>query len=249
MQRLYINPKYASRLDTAGLHSFESIIGMADQGELVATDTGRNTYKVGLGDQTYYLKSVAKPIIAPSIESLLTLRKPHHYCWRELKQVDALAAHGISVVEVAAAGESSSWGILNYSFLLTPEVEGPFLHVLFEDADHEERISLLSSLGSLSGRLHTAGFFSPVRMKDVIVDTEGRYVMIDRETRKPGSRKYSQRKALQGLRRTIARQARDGIHWNRELMHAYLAAYLSDAPSELAMSEEALDQRLIDMLN
>ena len=247
MKRLYINPKYQKQLTDEGLDDFSALVAMAEKGDLVSVDVGRTTHKLQLGGHSYYLKSVSKPIIAGSVESVLTLRKPHHYCWRELKQVNALRALGLSVMEVAAAGESSSGAVLDFSFLLTPEVEGHSLEAVLEHAGPEEKVSLLAKLGSLVGRLHRSGFFSPVRTKDIIVDPDGQFVMIDRETRKPGPRRFSQRKVLGGLRKTQLRQGRDGHHWDEEQMQAYLAAYLAEAPPELNMTEaqliDALDTR------
>ncbi len=248
MKRLYINPDYQGLLSDRGLSEFEQFVALADGAEQVAVDKGRATHRLPLGGRNFYLKTVHKPIIAPSIEALLSFRQPHHYCWRELQQVQALQAHHIPVMDVAAAGEAGSMGVLNFSFLLAPEVEGTFLDQLFADADGDEQLSLLGRLGSLVGQLHSGGFFAPVRMKDVIVDTAGQFVMIDRETRKPGARKFSRDRALSGLHRTLWRQSRDGIHWSDQEMHAHLEAYLEQLGDRLAMDEQELAGQLHQML-
>ena len=242
MQRLYINPRFSAFLIQSGLQDFDAFIAKIDDGELVAEDVGRTTHKIILGDNFFYLKCVRKSIIAPSVESLLSLRMPHHYCWREMQQVNALHTHDINVMQVAAAGEASSWGVLNCSFLLAPEVHGTSMDEQFGGAGREEQLILLSKLGTLVGRLHSSGFYAPVRMKDVIVDPQGNFVLIDRETRKPGARRVSRRKVLQGLVRTLRRQSRDGIDWDDEQLHTHLSAYLSEAPPLLKLSEPELRQ-------
>jgi tRNA A-37 threonylcarbamoyl transferase component Bud32 len=237
---LYINSDYRDLLAEAGLEQFQEFVDRASQGELVASDKGRTTHRLQLAGKTFYLKSVRKPILAPMLEAVLSLRKPHHYCWREKLQVDALKGNNIGVMDVAAAGESTTGGILDFSFLLAPEVEGTFLDQIFAKADREKQLALLEQLGDLVGQLHGGGFFAPVRMKDIVVDETGRFVMIDRETRKPGSRRFSQRSALQGLGRTLARQARDGVHWEQEELQTHLRAYGKAVGPRLGLSETEL---------
>ena len=244
MQRLYVNPRFREPLARVGLESFEQFVARADQGELVAEDKGRSTHRLTLDGQTYYLKTVHKPILAPMVEALLALRKPHHYCWREKLQVDALQAHGIDVMEVAAAGESSSRGILDFSFLLAPEVSGAFLDQIYVAAGPQQQRALLEQLGTLVGQLHSGGFFAPVRMKDIVVKDDGRFVMIDRETRKPGPRRFSRHHALQGLGRTLARQQRDGVHWEEEELAAHLRAYRTAVGAQLGLNESELEQNV-----
>jgi len=246
MQRLFINPDFRKPLSEAGLDTFEAFVAKSDDGELIARDKGRTTHRIQLGGGTYYLKSVHKTIVAPSIEALLTLRMPHHYCWREMLQVTALKHHGVGVMEVVAAGESASWGVLNFSFILVAEVKGRSLDELFAQAAPERQLDLLAQLGTLVGHLHSGGFFAPVRMKDVIVDADNHFVMIDRETRKPGARKFSRKNALMGLSRTMWRQTRDGIHWDDQQLHAYLAAYLTQAPAGLGLDEPELKKLMLE---
>jgi tRNA A-37 threonylcarbamoyl transferase component Bud32 len=246
MQRLFINTDYRTFLADAGLEQFEHFVSMAEGGELVAQDKGRTTHRVQLGGQVFFLKSVHKPIVAPTVEALLTLKAPHHYCWREKLQVDALQAAGIAVMDVAAAGESTSRGILDFSFLLAPEVQGDFLDAIFSRSDRNDQLNLLGQLGEFVGRLHSHGFFAPVRMKDIIVSAEGKFVMIDRETRKPGARRFSRHHALQGLGRTLARQSRDGIQWGDEELKAHLAPYLEATGERLGLELDELQSQVIE---
>ncbi|KAA1188851.1 hypothetical protein F0M18_16735 [Pseudohalioglobus sediminis] len=237
MQRLYINPIFKKRLNDLQCCDFKSLSALTSDGDLIAHDKGRTTHRLELAGETYYLKSVHKAIIGPSIESLLSLRMPHHYCWREMIQVNALASADISVMQVAATGEHSRRGVLDYSFLLTPEVPGELLDKVFEQADRDQQARLLSSLGELIGRLHSHGFFTSVRMKDVIVDSAGKFTLIDRETRKPGARRVNPRKAVNGLARTLRRQSRDGMTLDPEQLQTHLQAYLTTAPLSITVEQ------------
>jgi tRNA A-37 threonylcarbamoyl transferase component Bud32 len=242
MQRLYLNPDFRDKLAKHDLVSFERLALQREKGELVATDVGRTTHSIDLDGETFYLKCVDKPTPASALESLITLHKPHHYCWREMQQVESLQRHNIAVMDVAAAGEATSWGIPNFSFILVREVQGESLEIVFEAASSQEQLTLLEKLGSLVGRLHRGGFFAPVRMKDVIVDGQGQFVLIDRETRKPGSRKFTRQKALRGLQRTMWRQQRDGIEWTKSELHVHLRAYLDETSQWLDMDESQLEE-------
>lgn len=245
MQRLYLNPDYRDRLEENDLTGFEKLASLKDSGELVAEDVGRTTHRIVLQGENYFLKTVHKLIPASAVESLLTLRLPHHYCWRELQQVQALQRHNIAVMDVAAAGESSVWGIPNFSFILVRGIEGESLADVYDAASGPEQLLLLEKLGSLVGRLHVAGFFAPVRTKDVIVTAAGDFVLIDRETRKPGARKFSVKKALSGLQRTMRRQQRDGIDWTKDELHAHLRAYLGETSQLLGMDEGQLEMLIM----
>jgi len=244
MQRLYLNTDFRELLATHNLADFEALVAQREEGELIAQDTGRTTHRITLENACFYLKCVEKSTPASALEALVTLRMPHHYCWREKQQVEYLQAHNIDVMEVAAAGETASWGVPNFSFILAREVPGESLDTLFDRASPAEQLELLEQLGSLVGRLHHAGFFAPVRMKDVIVDPEHRLVLIDRETRKPGSRKFTRKKALHGLQRTMWRQQRDGIDWSKSELHVHLRAYLNETSQWLGIDEAQLEEMI-----
>lgn len=244
MQRLYVNPDFRDRLAEHDLVSFEHLAALKQNGELVAEDIGRTTHRIALNGETYYFKSVDKPTPASALEALITLRLPHHYCWREMQQVESLQRHNIAVMDVAAAGESISWGVPHFSFILVREIEGDSLADVFDAASGSEQLVLLEKLGSLVGRLHRAGFFAPVRMKDVIVDERGDFILIDRETRKPGARKFTRQKALRGLQRTMWRQQRDGIEWTTSELHAHLRAYLDETSQWLDLDEAQLEEMI-----
>ena len=116
---------------------------------MVDSDKGRTTHKIVLGDEAYYLKCVDKPTPASALEALLTLRRPHHYCWREMQQVMSLQKENVAVMDVAAAGESLSWGIPKFSFILVKEVPGESLDGVFEASPPQGRLALLEQLGKL----------------------------------------------------------------------------------------------------
>ena len=240
MQRLFLNPAYADRLESHKLASYASLVDQKQHGELVDSDKGRTTHKILLGEEAYYLKCVDKPTPASALEALLTLRRPHHYCWREMQQVMSLQKENVAVMDVAAAGESLSWGIPQFSFILVKEVPGQSLDGVFESSPPENRLLLLQQLGKLHGRLHRSGFFAPARMKDIIVDQQGQFVLIDRETRKPKVRRFTRGRALASLQRTMSRQARDGTFWSEAELSAYLEAYLDSTSPRLGLDAARL---------
>ena len=103
-------------------------------------------------------------------------------------------------------------------------------------------MALLEQLGKLHGQLHRSGFFAPARMKDIIVDQQGQFVLIDRETRKPKVRRFTRGRALASLQRTMSRQARDGNLWSEAELSAYLEAYLDNTSPKLGLDVARLGE-------
>lgn len=246
MRRLFLNPWYQSLLDAIQATGFDALLALRSQGDMIASDTGRTTHRLHLQGDYYFLKTADKPNLSAAIEAPLSLRKPHHYCWREMQQVLELQSCGIAVMDVVAAGESSRWVAPDFSFILVKEVPGDALDGVFADAAPERRRALIAELGRQAGQLHRAGFFTPVRMKDVIVTPQGEFVLIDRETRKPGARRFARRKALLSLQRTLRRESRDGAAWGEDELRLYVDAYLSALSTGLKLDGPGLTRYLSD---
>ena len=225
MQRLYINPDYASLLNGAGLDNYEELYASDLAGEIVSSCTNRTTRRVEIAGRGFYLKRVYKPRPRKALEALLKFNPPHHYCWREMQQVQALGNAGFAVMDVAAAGETTQLGVPVHSFILAPEVSGEPLDKAFSRSDRERRCALVSQLGAYTARLHDAGFFTPVRLKDVICSDSGAMVLIDRETRHPGRHRFTTQRASDALFRTFHRERRDGTRWSADEQSAYCEAY------------------------
>ena len=89
-----------------------------------------------------------------------------------------------------------------------------------------EKLELLRGVGRLVGNLHAAGFFQPVRLKDLIrEESENRLVMIDRETSKPWPTRFSKQRAVAALARTARRTIRDGHRFGPDSIRSVLLGY------------------------
>ena len=226
MERIYVNPHYAELIQAQGYDTVRGLLRDTVEGSALELGAERNTYRLELAGQGFFLKQVRKRRLGPALESLLRLRLPHHYAWREMQQVLALQAAGLDVMEVVAAGERTRLGVPEASAILVRQVEGTALDALYLQAEPGEQQAMLVKLGALTGKLHQAGFFSPVRMKDIIVTAQGRYVLIDRETRSPRPRSFSRKRAQAGLRRFLHRQRRDYPDWQSADSLSLLEGYL-----------------------
>lgn len=240
MERLYINPNYADLVASEGLDTAQGLLREEVKGSVLELGPERSTYRLELSGHGYFLKQVRKRRLAPTLEALVSLQLPHHYAWREMLHVSALRAAGVQVMEVVAACERTTFGIPDTSAILVRQVEGRALDEGFLQADEAEQQSMLLKLGRLTGQLHLAGFFSPVRMKDIIVSAQDRYVLIDRETRNPRPRTFSQRRALAGLRRFLHRQTRDYPDWRAHHSLSFVSGYVEILRTQWDITPEQL---------
>ena len=172
MERLYINPRYQRFLAEHDLATLDKLLADNVQGVALERGSERNTYRLELAGKGFFLKQIYKKRNLQALEPLLQLRQPHHYAWREMQHVLNLQAAGVDVMPVAAAGERTRRGLPVASAILVEQVEGQNLDTRFAQADSRDQHLLLRQLGALTGRLHLAGFFGTVRMKDVIVDAD-----------------------------------------------------------------------------
>ena len=162
-----------------------------------------------------------------------------------MQQIHYLQEAGIAVMEVAAAGESVRAGVPTSSFILVREIEGEMLDQLFAASSNDSQRQLLQDLGTLVGQLHRHGFFAPVRMKDVIRQSDGRLVLIDRETRNPRPSAFSNQRATRSLGKMLFRQSRDGLEWSVEELLIYVQAYHQTTTPRLTMGVEQLLQQCL----
>jgi len=245
MERLYINPRYQKFLAEHDLATVDKLLGDNIQGDVLERGDERNTYRLELAGKGFFLKQIYKKRSLHALESVLQLRQPHHYAWREMQHALNLQAAGMDVMEVAAAGERTQWGLPGASAILVQQVEGQSLDMRFKRAERSHQHQFLRQLGALTGRLHLAGFFGTVRMKDVIVDADDKYVLIDRESRNPHPRRFRKKHAVEGLRRFLHRQRRDFPGWQHKHSDSYLDGYLDQAGHRLSITAQQL-LRLID---
>ncbi len=239
VQRLHINPDYAQLLASAGLNGYDALYNNELPGKIFDQEVDRTTRQVSIGGQTFYFKRIYKPVGRKSLEALLRFRLPHHYGWRDMQELGHLRRAGFTVADVAAAGEETRFGAPVASFILTTEVPGVGLDQLLRDSDDEGRRALMTQLGELTARLHLAGFFTPLRQKDVICNNS-EWALIDRETRFPGPRSFSPRNATRGLERTFRRERENSEGWDELALAAYCDGYREGVSERWQVSSDDL---------
>ena len=244
MSRLYINARYQQLLAEHKLSNSNQLLGDKIDGATIERGAERCSYRLELKGKGFFLKQVHKKSYMKALEPLLRLRQPRHYAWREMQHAFNLKKAGIDVMEVVAACEQTRWGLPVASAIMVAEVDGEDLESIFKQATSEQQHLLLQRLGALTGRLHSAGFFGTVRLKDIFVDRKDSFVLIDRETRNPQPQAFSQRRALEGLARFLHRQRRDYPVWCEDDSRSYLQGYLKEAGNQLALPLDDILRRL-----
>lgn len=241
MQRLFIDSAYARMLAEEGLGSFSGLYNNELQGHILDEEPHRMTKRVELDGRIFYFKRVFRSSPRKSLEALFKLRVPHHYCWREMEELRCLREAGFSVAAVVAAGEATRIGVPFASFLMTLEVPGLSLSQAVEESDDTGREELLTEFGTYTARLHLAGFFTPVRQKDVICGDSGEdWTLIDRETRHPGARSFSPQRATEALNRTFRRETRYAPAWGNAAYAVFSEGYCRTVATRWAVRNEEL---------
>jgi tRNA A-37 threonylcarbamoyl transferase component Bud32 len=157
-------------------------------------------------------------------QSLLRGRWPASAARREWQLLGRLRAAGFATMEPLAWGEVRRFTLPEGSFLLVREVPGQEVADLFERSGGDARLELMRQVGELVGRLHAAGFFHPVRLKDLIQGEQG-LVLIDRETSKPWPGWFTRGACLASLSRAARRTLRDGYRLHAGSALAFLRGY------------------------
>jgi len=229
-----ITAEAAPQLAAAGLVDFESVM-TASVGELMSREKGgrelrRLTLAGPVGPERYYLKRLGRESALLALRMVLFGRRPRSGPLRELELLKRLRSAGFAAMEAVAWGEQSRCGLPLGGFLVVREVPGDDVARLFRQATGGERRRLMFSVGNLIGRLHAAGFYHPVRFKDLIQRAacdgrDGELVLIDRETSKPWPSIFSQRSCLRSLARTARRTLRDGHRPGAGSVSAFLHGY------------------------
>jgi len=191
---------YRASLEKAGLGGFGRLMRDAAVGEVIASEPGREIRRVSLVHggvaRDFFLKRTwpdrSNPKRTRIINALRRGMMPHEAAYREYLHVAALREAGLPVMTPVAWGERRVLGVGRESFFLVEKVEGRDLALLFTEVDEKSRTRLLTALGDLLGRLHAAGFYETVRLRDVFcVDLRDgsaelpELVLIDRDTYTP----------------------------------------------------------------
>ncbi|MDX9710849.1 MAG: lipopolysaccharide kinase InaA family protein [Trichloromonas sp.] len=229
---------FRSYLATAGLDSFQALM-TAPVGELLDRDKGgrelrRITIPVHGGSQQLFLRRIGREPLGVLLRMLLFGRIPRCGPLREKMMIDALTAASLPVMGALAWGEERRFGLPVRGFLLVEGVQGTDLGHLFATlAPTDRRRELSESFGAFVARLHGAGFFQPVRLKDVFCvsrpDGYG-FTLIDRETSKPWPVRFSRRRSVNALARAYRRTIRDGHPLSRRDIQAFIRGFLNGLP-------------------
>lgn len=225
-------------------------------GELL--DSGRNgrelrRIKICLQDQTrtFYLKRLAKEPFFKLAQMALFGYLPRSGPLREQLLLKRLNKAGFATMRPVAYGERRCFGWPVGGFLLVEEVRGIEVADFYQICEPAMRYSLMEALGEYLGKLHRTGFFQPVRLKDVFLQErpagagEGfDFVLIDRETSKPGPARFAKTRSLQALARTARRTLRDGYALGRGEIRSFCRGYHRAVGKPFGLTVTALRKEL-----
>jgi hypothetical protein len=151
---------------------------------------------------------------------------------RELRMLENLQQCGFATMRQAAYGEKRFLGWPVGGFLVVEEVAGSEMGDLVNEADSALLGGLFLDLGVYLGRLHKAGFFQVVRLKDLFCtvglaeDKSFDFILIDRETSKPWKKRFSKKSCFHSLARMARRILRDGYRLGHRELRCFFRGYL-----------------------
>ena len=217
----------------AGLDSFDAFMN-CDGGEIIKRKGMQQVTRLTLDGRKYYLKhSLGPDKILPL---LMRGQWPHVSCIRELLAIQYLHRAGLPVMRPVAWGERRCCGIGREGFLMIEHVDGRDVLDWYNTTDPGGPEHIAALMGDLQGRLHAAGFFMALRLRDLIAPNDNTLVMIDREATRPGPRAVTAKRRIDSLARCYCknRSMADAPVTEREAK-AFLAAYLrADASTDEA---------------
>ncbi len=251
MIRLQIKPVFAALLQAQDLGNYCQLM-QTSSGRVVEEDDLRDVRCLELNGQKFYLKRTRSEKAMSALESYGRGRLAHSKPFKEMLQFRHLAQLGFDVAEVVATGEELHYGIPQRGFIMTREVEGRDLALVYRAADDTERCHILRHFGSLLGRLHANGFYGSTRLKDIIyADLPGdspKLTLIDRETRNPYPKRATARRVMSRLLFNIRRQAQQGEVFSEHEWKFFSEAYCQSLPERLAFDPAELRSSILAML-
>ncbi|WAC20199.1 hypothetical protein OVA24_02245 [Luteolibacter sp. SL250] len=206
----------------------------------LSLDETHDVWRVTLGGKGYYLKRRWEESPGSLLRMLCYGKKPVSSPIREIMLATRLKEAGFAVMEPVAWGEWRRRGLPAKGFLLTREIVGTPVEKVHTDGDAACRRDLLFRLGRLTGRLHIAGFFQHVRLKDLIETEGGELVLIDREAAKPWPRKFSWPQAVVCLSRTLRRTMRDGHRFSAGEGSAFFRGYAGEVKGRSGLTPKEI---------
>lgn len=252
-EHFHIEAPYVTLFREHGLVSFAALMNGSVGKMISCPQDRRKLYRLTLpsadGQVRFYLKRMRDEPAVWLLRSLLYGRRPYSGPLREMQMLTALHEAGFAVMRPVAWGEERRWGVPVAGFLVVAEVQGAEVAGLFDTCSGAQRLALLGKVGGLVGRLHAAGFFHPVRLKDLICEEPLRQlVLIDRETSKPWPARFSRQRAVTSLARAARRTLRDGHRLGPASARHFLDGYAAAVADRWAISVRNLRQMVMDRM-
>ncbi|MCP4767623.1 MAG: hypothetical protein GY875_15290 [Gammaproteobacteria bacterium] len=251
MIRLQINPAFAALLQAQDLGNYRQLM-QTSAGRVIEKDNLRDVRCLELDGQAFYLKRTRTEKALSALESYGRGRLAHSKPFKEMLQFKHLARLGFDVAEIVATGEELHYGIPQRGFIMTREVEGQDLALVYRAADDRERCLIIEQFGSLLGRLHDNGFYGSTRLKDIFyaraVNDAPKLTLIDRETRNPYPKRATAKRVMSRLLFNIRRQAQQGEVFSEREWRLFSEAYCQSLSARLAFDADELLASILAML-
>jgi hypothetical protein len=252
MIRLHINPTFQPLLEAHNLSSYSQIM-QTSNGTIIEEDYSRDVRRLDLDGQKLYLKRCRREKLSSALESYCLGKLAHSKPYKEMLQFRFLSHLDFAVAEVVAAGEELKYGMPLQGFIITREVTGQDLALVYRAADKSTRRCIMSDFGSLLGRLHTSGFYGGTRLKDIIIDGDPckspTLTLIDRETRSPYPRSAGKKRALERLLLNIRRQAQQGEIFTTSEWQSFADNYCRSLTGNLNIDADTLLHEILAKLD
>ncbi|NET59960.1 MAG: hypothetical protein F6K47_28580 [Symploca sp. SIO2E6] len=187
-----IFPPFSQILESSSLDSFDLLM-RSDIGELVSFEEGREVRRISIDcgniTERFYVKRNWDDFPSDWIFKKLARGKLlHNMAYNELIAIRLLESQNFPVMKPVAWGERRILGFPCEGFLLVKEVVGKDASEYWQSGDTQLRRRIMQDAGTMMARLHQAGIFDWVRLKDIICasnpqdDTNSplNFVLIDR---------------------------------------------------------------------
>lgn len=253
----HISPSVAPLFSKGELDA-EALFSSPELGEILSQEShGRELRRFSISadgkKHTFFLKRLGKEPFLKTARMLCYGKKPQSGPLRELRLLRCLREAGFLSMEPVAWGEKRFFGVPTGGFLVVREVVGQDVAALFDGFTGAERSCLSREIGCLVGRLHAAGFYHPVRLKDLILAeaSQGepeRLTLIDRETSKPWPAHFSRTACLRSLARAARRTLRDGHRFGPGSAGSFLRGYADGVASGWSVPARQLAHQFLAAL-
>jgi hypothetical protein len=252
MIRIQINQAFDELLRANELHNYHQIMQISS-GHVIEEDEFHDVQLLDLNGQNLYLKRTKIEKFSSAFENYCRGRLAHSKPFNEMLQYRHLSKFDFEVAEVVAAGEELLLGIPLRGFIITREVEGRDLSLVFREADNTDRQRIMGLFGSLMGRIHSHGFFGLTRLKDIfIVNFEHDFpilTLIDREARNPYPTPPTRKRVMAKLLFNIRRQATLGELFTDHEWQSFTESYCQSLPASLDIGSRQLLAEVLALLD